>query len=505
MQDSTANLRTPAAAAAAMRAEWLRIARPKQLTPRGNWQTWMNRCGRGYGKTRLGAEDIAWYAMENAEVRVAVVAPTHDDARFVCFEGESGLLSIIPPQCIIKDGYNSSFPFLRLWNGSTIWGYSATKPSRLRGPQFHRAWCDELAAWEKETMEAAWDNLMFGLRLGHDPQVIVTTTPRPVPLVRKLCKGDKTVVTTGSTYENRENLAPTFFDRIVQYEGTTIGRQEIYGELIDPEESGIIKRSWLKSWPMPNGVNSLPRFEFIIMSLDTAMTNDTYDEKKGEPDWSACSVFGIFGLPIEELHVAHPAKFMKPKYRNNVMLLDAWRDHLGFPELVLRVKQEMKRTYGMAEAPVIRNALYQTVPSKISGKGKKIDLLLIEDKGSGISLRQTLTKYKIFVHPYNPGHADKISRMHIVSHVPHAGLLWIPASMSDPNKKFADWADDWIEEICTFPNSDFMDWADTLSQGLRLFSDKGILSVLPPRGFENDNNEREDVKPVKRRRNPYGS
>lgn len=501
---AAASLRTPTAAAAAMRAEWLKIARPKQLTPKGNWQTWMNRCGRGYGKTRLGSEDVGWYAATHPDERIAVVAPTYNDVRFTCFEGESGLMAVIPAVCIKE--YNSSFPFIVLYNGTSIWGYSATKPARLRGPQFHRAWCDELAAWDKETMEESWDNLMFGLRLGTDPQVIVTTTPRPVSLVRKLCKGERTVVTTGSTYENEANLAPSFFDRITQYEGTTIGRQEIYGELIDAEESGIIKRSWLKSWPMPKGLDSLPRFEYVVLSLDTAMTDNTYDEKKGEPDWTACSVFGIFGLPYADVRAPHPAVFEKPKYRNNIMLLDAWRDHLGFPELVQRVRTEMKRTYGTAEIPMIRNALYQTVPSAISGKGKKVDILLIEDKGSGISLRQTLTKYKIFVHPYNPGNADKMARMHIVSHIPHSGLLWVPGSMSDPNRQFADWADEWIDEVCTFPNSDFKDWADTLSQALRMFSDKGILSaIMPGRGFENDNDPLADKVPRKRRRNPYGS
>lgn len=492
-------LRSASAAICRMRANWLKIARPKQLTPNGNWGTWLVRSGRGFGKTRLGAEDVAWYGATHPGVRIAVVAPTYNDARFTCFEGESGILSILPPQCI--KSYNSSFPFIVLWNGTTIWGYSATKPARLRGPQFHRAWCDELAAWDRATMDEAWDNLMFGLRLGADPQVIVTTTPRPVPLVRKLCKGDRTVVTTGSTYENRDNLAKTFFDRIIQYEGTVIGRQEIHGELIDPEETGIIKRSWLQRWPMPNGVNSLPLFSFIILSLDTAFTDETYDEKKGEPDFSAGSVLGVFTRQIGVERVSD--RIEKPKYRNHVMLLDAWRDHLGFPELVTTVRKEMKRTYGAVDKPHIRSVIHPIVPSSMSGKGRDVDLLVIEDKGAGISLRQEFSKHKIFMHPYNPGNADKMARMHIVSHIPHAGLVWVPESISQPGK-FADWAEPWIEEICTFPNSDFFDWADTFSQGLRVMSDKGLLSVIPPQTMPDNDNEPVILRRGNRRKNPYG-
>lgn len=511
------NYSDPRLALAAHRMHWLRDARPKQLTPPGDWLVWFNRCGRGYGKTRLGAEWLIWEAGTRPNTRWAVISPTYDDVRFTCFEGESGILSILPPSCYDDRDYNRSFPMLRLWNNSTIWGFSGERPNRLRGPQFHGAWVDELAAFMKDAMEESWDNLQFGLRLmdktGKPPQALVTTTPRPLPLIRKLCKAPHTILTNGSIYENKENLAPKFFDRVVQYEGTNFGRQEIYGELIDPEESGIIKRSWFKMWKLAQG---MPRFEYIILSLDTALTEKTYDDKKGEPDFTAATVFGVFAMPDGTAPVGRTG-LTKPKFRMNVMVLDAWRDQLGFPDLVDRVVKEMKLTYGTVERPKVKSALYGTVPPALSAKAKKVDILLIEDKGSGISLRQTLAKKNIITHPYNPGKADKMSRAHIVSHIPHAGLVWIPESRSTSkltdaeikdrglNRQFADWSLPWIEEICVFPNSDFDDWMDTLTQGLRLLSDKGILTVLPPKVYDPDAQKDEDmVAQKKRRRNPYG-
>ena len=147
--------------------DWLKTARPKQLEPEGKHNIWLILAGRGWGKTRTGAEDIALYALRHPNVICAVVAPTHGDLRRVCFGGNSGLLSIIPDECYAKSrdfkGYSSSLSEIRLHNGSKIVGYAAQEPERLRGPQFHRAWCDEIAAWR---YPEAYDQLMFGLRLG---------------------------------------------------------------------------------------------------------------------------------------------------------------------------------------------------------------------------------------------------------------------------------------------------------------------------------------------------
>lgn len=185
--------------------------------------------GRGFGKTRLGAEDAAWYGLCNPGHQIAIIAPTYNDVRGTCFEGVSGLLACVPQECI--EDYNRTRQELRLTNGALFRGFSADTPDRMRGPQFHRAWADELAAW---TYEDAWDQLMFGLRLGQDPRVVVTTTPRPTPMVRKIAKARDTHITRGSTFDNAANLAPTALAALREkYEGTRLGRQELFAEILD--------------------------------------------------------------------------------------------------------------------------------------------------------------------------------------------------------------------------------------------------------------------------------
>ena len=151
---------------AALYTDWLLRARGKQITPLStDWFIWLILAGRGWGKTLTGAHDAALLALRNPEVRVAVVTPTFGDLRRVAFEGPSGMLKFIPKECLLEgrgQGYNSSSHEIRLYNGSKIMGFSATEPERLRGPQFHRAWCDELAAWR---YQETFDQLMFGLRL----------------------------------------------------------------------------------------------------------------------------------------------------------------------------------------------------------------------------------------------------------------------------------------------------------------------------------------------------
>lgn len=236
--------RSPAATA---RAKWLASARPAQITPQGDWRTWLVLAGRGFGKTRLGAEDIAWYAATHPEHQIAVVAPTFNDVRGTCFEGVSGLLSCIPHDEIAE--YNKSIQQITMKNGAVIRGFSADTPNRLRGPQFHRAYCDELAAWQYSD---AWDQLMFGLRLGDHPRVIVTTTPRPTPLIRSLVKDPRTRITRGSTFDNAANLAPQALDALREkYDGTRLGRQELYAELLDDVEGALWTLETITRAPMP--------------------------------------------------------------------------------------------------------------------------------------------------------------------------------------------------------------------------------------------------------------
>ncbi len=442
---------------------WAETARPQQIMPEGGWTECGVLAGRGFGKTRVGAEWLGQTSFDDPQALPAcVVAPTQSDVRFTCFEGESGLLAVIPPECV--SNYNRTDLVLTLTNGATIRGFSAEKADRLRGPQHARAWCDELAAWGKDA-EDTWDMLMFGMRLGPKPQVLWTTTPKPTPIVRRLTTAqDERIIIRGSTFDNRANLPASFFKQLEAYEGTKIGRQELYGELIDPEEAGIVKRSDFRLWPAKT---PLPKFDWIIMSLDTAYTEKTLD-KKGDPDPTACGVWGVFHY----------------KGMSHVMLLDCWEEHLGLPDLMRRVKRELNTAYGDDEDQALIKPLFGS--SKPLTSGRKPDILLIEDKGSGISLRQMLERAGIQAYAYNPGRADKLTRLHVVSPIFAQRRVWVPESEKLPGKP-RTWCEPVISQLCSFGGEGSIkhdDQVDQSTQALRLMLDKGMLKLV------------KDVKPV---------
>lgn len=205
------------------------------MTPQGDWPIWMALAGRGWGKTRTGAEDVAWFGAQNPGSRIAIIAPTFQDARDTCVEGESGLLSVLPKVCI--ETWNRSLGELVLWNETRFKLFSATEPERLRGPQHHRAWGDEVAAWP---VPSAWDQMLFGLRPGANPQVIATTTPKPTPLIRRIVRTAGAMVTRGSTFDNPDNLpAGTLAHLRDRYEGTRLGRQELFAELLEDVQGAL--------------------------------------------------------------------------------------------------------------------------------------------------------------------------------------------------------------------------------------------------------------------------
>lgn len=213
------------------RYKWLcEQARPDQLAPHGEWLTWLILAGRGWGKTRTGAEWLAHEATTGPDTRWAVVAPTWSDLRNVCLEGQSGLLVVLHRYGMVR-AYNRSLGQVTLVNGALIQGYTADKPDRLRGPQHHGAWVDELAAWR---YPQALDQLRLGLRLGVRPLTVATTTPRPTPGIKALLDDPTVAITRGSTFDNRANLAPTAVAELERlYGGSRLGRQELYGEVLD--------------------------------------------------------------------------------------------------------------------------------------------------------------------------------------------------------------------------------------------------------------------------------
>ena len=257
---------------------WQDTARDAQVTPHGDWDLWLILAGRGWGKTRTGATDIAFYALTNPETICAVVTPTFGDIKRVAFGGVSGLMSIIPKECLMKgrgQGYNSSSAEIRLYNGSKIMGFSATEPDRLRGPQFHRAWCDELASWQYAD---TFDQLMFGLRLGERPQCIVTTTPKPVPIIQNLIKRTNIVITKGNTFDNADNLAPSALRMLKEkYENTRLGRQELYAEVLDDVEGAL----WSPSMIEKTRVKEIPDMQRVVVAIDPAVSNNEDSDETG--------------------------------------------------------------------------------------------------------------------------------------------------------------------------------------------------------------------------------
>ena len=204
-------------------------ARPNQVIPPGAWTYWLIQAGRGFGKTRTGAETIRKWVAAGYR-RIHLVGATAGDTRDVMVQGESGLLSCFPPSQ--RPTYEPSKRLVTFHTGAVAYLFSADEPERLRGPQCEAFWADEIAAWRFG--QDAWDNLLFGFRLGSDPRGIITTTPKPIQLLKDIIADPHTHVTRASSYENRANLAPAFFDSIIRkYEGTRLGRQELEAELLE--------------------------------------------------------------------------------------------------------------------------------------------------------------------------------------------------------------------------------------------------------------------------------
>ena len=256
--------------------EWHRVRRAKQAPPTGDWSTWLILAGRGWGKTRTGAEWVQ-DQVEAGRRRIALVARTAADYRAVMVEGESGLLAIAPAS--LRPVYEPSKRQLTWPNGAIATLYSSEKPDQLRGPQHDAAWADELAAWSRP--KETWDQLMFGLRLGDDPRCVVTTTPRPTPEVRELVAEDGTVITRGATFENEDNLAAKQLDRLrARYEGTRLGRQELYGEILDDTEGALWTRAMLERAVLgcPDPLPSLTR---VVVAVDPAVTSGEDSDETG--------------------------------------------------------------------------------------------------------------------------------------------------------------------------------------------------------------------------------
>jgi phage terminase large subunit-like protein len=274
--------------AAALLYDWDTWAREKQKTPSGDWTIWLICAGRGYGKTKSGAEYIRGEAESGRSGRIALVGRTVADVRDVMVEGESGILACSPPW--FRPKYEPSKRRLTWPNGAIATTYSADQPDLLRGPQHDGFWADEVAAWQYED---AWDQLMFGLRLGKKPRGVATTTPRPTRLIKRLLKDKNVHVTTGTTFENQANLAPTFFDQVVgRYQSTRLGLQELYAQLLDDAQGALWKREDMIE---AHRVTEHPDLVRIVVAVDPA-TADPSNKSNEENESTAETGIVVAGI-----------------------------------------------------------------------------------------------------------------------------------------------------------------------------------------------------------------
>lgn len=259
------------AGAAALAYDWKFWGRPEQLTPPGDWLTWLILAGRGWGKTRCGAEWVRSEACGPSPLapgrsnRFALVAETAADARDVLVEGSSGILAVHPKD--FRPAYEPSKRRLSWPNGAVATLYNATEPDQLRGPQHDAAWCDELAKWRYA--EDTYSNMMLGLRLGERPRKVVTTTPRPMPIVKRLMRESSTFLTRGSTFDNQSNLAASFLKDIrAKYAGTRLGRQELEAEVLDDVPGALWTRANLDEHRRRK--DQLPEMQRVVVAIDPA-------------------------------------------------------------------------------------------------------------------------------------------------------------------------------------------------------------------------------------------
>jgi predicted phage terminase large subunit-like protein len=271
--------------------DWSFWGRPAQMEPRHNpraddglWNTWMALAGRGFGKTRAGAEWSRKVMTGRTPLsrgrfsRMAIVCETAADARDVMVEGPSGILYAHPPG--FRPDYEPSKRRLTWPNGAQAFLYNAVEPDQLRGPQHDCALCDELAKWRY--VQETYDQLQFGLRMGDHPQQVIMTTPRPIPIIRDLLKDPYTVVTRGSTYENLSNLAPSFLKKIIaRYEGTRLGRQELQAEVLDDIAGALWTRDMIDRLRLRKDVQTgevkLPRMVRVVIGVDPSGTKGDSD------------------------------------------------------------------------------------------------------------------------------------------------------------------------------------------------------------------------------------
>jgi len=336
---------------------WINQARPEQIKPFYlDWSEWLILTGRGWGKTRTGAEWCVDFALKNPNSRIALIGASAADVRDTMVEGESGILASLDWRTAYD--YEPSKRRIVIKNGSRFTFFSAEKPRQLRGVQHHAAWADELCAWQY--VDEAMMNLRMGLRLGGKPKLVITTTPKPLPIIKEFIASDTCHVTTGSTYDNKDNLPTSYIDKVKEmYEGTSIGRQELYGEVIMMVDGALWNWDIIQQVQTPP--HKAPRYSNVIISIDPALSATTKSDETG---------IIVLGYVMETNMVYvisdlsgnyDPAKWAK-------IAIDAWR-HYGASFIIAE-----KNVGGDMIETVLRqyddNIAYKGIQSKISKQAR---------------------------------------------------------------------------------------------------------------------------------------
>jgi phage terminase large subunit-like protein len=326
---------------AGLKYAWSFWARPNQIMPSGAWRVWLILAGRGFGKTRTGSEAVRAWARSNRYVNL--IGATADDARDIMIEGESGVLAICPNN--ERPQYKKSERKLVWPSGCLSLIFTADEPERLRGKQHEKIWADELGAWR---YAEAWDQAMFGLRLGANPQAIVTTTPRPTKEIKTLLSSPTTHTTRGTTYDNRANLAPAFYTEIIsRYEGTRLGRQEINAEVLEDVDGAL----WTLTMLDAHRVKAAPDLVRTVVAIDPAVTSNPHSDETGIITAAAgvdrhyyplADVSGIYS-PLEwarkaiHQHELYKADAIVAEVNNGGELVEANLRAAGFKGRVIKV------------------------------------------------------------------------------------------------------------------------------------------------------------------------
>lgn len=426
---------------------WNIWGRPEQTPyldiPFNKWNWWLLICGRGFGKTKSGVEWVLWEVM-NAKIklRIFVVAATASDLVGTIITGPSGFLASAPK--FMMPHWDKGNNWLIFPNGCEIRLFSAESPERLRGPNAHHIWFDEVAAYpqiESGNVEALNQGLFVTrLPIEGGNKVVVTTTPKNFPWLRAKMKEAETnpkfIITRGSSYDNALNLGDNFFQNLKHFEGTEFGRQEIYGDIVDLGGAKPVDERDIQIWD-PH--KHFPELVYCVVSVDPAYTEKTSN------DPTATWVLGVFW--DEKIH------------DYSIIVCDVWEAHLAYPDLRNRLKSVWNTEYGF-------NEIYPNV-------------IIIEQKASGISITQDLAREDIKIHPYNPGRDDKFTRMSKAAVVIKQKRFYVMGGFN--GRKYAEWCTAAIDQLINFPAVEHDDFVDALSQALNYLNDNNFVGSHPNR------------------------